>query len=397
MAEKRDYYEVLGISRDADAGALKAAYRGLAMRFHPDRNPDDGDAEAKFKEAAEAYQVLSNAEQRARYDRYGHQAAQSGGGFHPGFSDLGDVFGAFSDIFGDMFGGGRGGGRGQARGADIETHLTITLLEAAAGVTKEVRVRRHTPCVTCSGSGAAPGTSPETCRQCGGRGQVLHSQGFLRIATTCPICRGEGKVVRKPCPTCEGSGVGTTDENLQVGIPAGVEDGATLRLVGRGETPPGGRPGNLYVALRVQGDPRFERDGADLHTEISITFPQAALGDRVKVPVLTAQPGDVESGEAGAEGAAFAATNGGKDAPPGPQTEIEIPAGTQPGETIILRGRGLPRVDGRGTGNLVAHVKLVVPSTLSAEEDQHLRAYAAAGGQRVNSERGGFFKRKKKK
>jgi len=388
VSEKRDYYEVLGVARDADTGTLKASYRKLAMQFHPDRNPDDKDAEAKFKEASEAYQVLSEPEARARYDRFGHQASQmGGGGFHPGFSDLGDVFSAFSDIFGDMFGGGgRGGGRGQQRGADLETHLSITLLESASGVTKEIKVRRHTPCATCSGSGAAAGTSPETCRQCGGRGQVMHSQGFLRIATTCPVCRGEGTIVRKPCLTCQGSGATIQEEALQVAIPAGVEDGATLRLVGRGEAPPGGRPGNLYVALHVEPDQRFERDGADLHTEVVVSFPQATLGDRVMVPVLTPDPTDSAPADATAE-----VPEGGH------QTEVELPAGTQPGETLILRGRGLPRVDGRGVGNLVVHVRMVVPSTLSAAEEQHLRAYAAAGGQRVNPERTGFFKRKKKK
>lgn len=385
MSEKRDYYEVLGVARDADAGTLKAAYRKLAMQFHPDRNPNDKGAEAKFKEAAEAYQVLSESETRARYDRFGHQGLGGGGFGGGGFSDLGDVFSAFSDIFGDMFGGGgRAGGRGQSRGADLETHLTITLLEAASGVTKEVKVRRHTPCATCSGSGAAPGTEPETCRQCGGRGQVMHSQGFLRIATACPVCRGEGTVIRKPCPTCQGSGATILEEKLQVAIPAGVEDGATLRLVGRGEAPPGGRPGNLYVALHVESDQRFERDGPDLHTEVAVTFPQAALGDRVKVPVLT--PERAEGDEAP-----------GEPPPGGWETEVDVPAGTQPGETLILRGRGLPRVDGRGVGNLIVHVRLVVPSTLSATEEQHLRAFAAAGGQRVNPERSGFFKRKKKK
>jgi molecular chaperone DnaJ len=396
VSEKRDYYEVLGVARDADGATLKAAYRKLAMQYHPDRNPNDKDAEGRFKEASEAYQVLSDEEGRARYDRFGHQAGQVGAGF----SDLGDVFSAFSDIFGDMFGGRGGGGRGAQRGADIEAHLSITLLESAAGVTKELKVRRHTPCATCSGSGAAPGTSPETCRQCGGRGQVMHSQGFLRIATTCPVCRGEGTIVRKPCPTCSGSGATIMEEKLQVAIPAGVEDGATLRLVGRGESPPGGRPGNLYVALHVEADPRFERDGADLHTEVTVAFPQAVLGDRVKVPVLVADnddhadpddkgEGDVADQEAaGAEGAPASA---------GPHTEIEIPAGTQPGETLTLRGRGLPRIDGRGVGNLVVHVRLVVPSALSAAEEQHLRAFAAAGGQRVNPERQGFFKRKKKK
>jgi molecular chaperone DnaJ len=386
VAEKRDYYEVLGVSRDVDGADLKLAYRRLAMLHHPDKNPNDHEAEARFKEASEAYQVLSDPEQRARYDRFGHQAAQMGG-FHPGFNDLGDVFGAFSDIFGDMFGQGRGGGRSQARGADVETHLKIALLEAALGVTKTIKIRRRVPCETCDGSGAAPGTSPETCRQCGGRGQVMHSQGFLRIATTCPICRGGGRVVRKACPTCDGNGFGFHEDELQVAIPAGVEDGATLRLVGRGEVAPGGHPGNLYVSLHVEADRRFERDGPDLHTEIAVNFPQAALGDRVTVPVLVGDSpaaGDVKPGSDEAP-------------PPDAKAEIEIPAGTQPGDTVILRGKGLPRLDGRGTGNLIVHVNLVVPSTLSADEEQHLRAFAAAGGQRVNPERGGFFKRKKKK
>jgi molecular chaperone DnaJ len=316
-----------------------------------------------------------------------------GGGGPAGFGDMGDVFSAFSDIFGDMFGGGRGGGRAQTRGADIQTELSITLIEAATGVTKEVEVQRREPCASCGGSGAAPGTSPETCRHCGGRGQVMHAQGFLRIATTCPICRGEGKVIRKRCPTCEGSGVGHKEEKLQVGIPAGVEDGATLRLVGRGEAPPGAHPGNLYVVLHVEGDPRFERDGADLHTQVTVSFPQAALGDKVMVPVLIADPDRDPASPASA--AATDAEQGGHET--GPETEVEIPAGTQPGELLILRGRGLPRVDGRGTGNLVVHVKLVVPTTLATEEEEHLRAYAAAGGQRVNPERSGFFKRKKKK
>lgn len=373
VAEKRDYYEVLGVSRTADAGELKRAYRRLALEFHPDRNPDNPEAEARFKEASEAFQVLSDAEKRSVYDRFGHAGLSGSGGSGfggAGFSDLGDIFSAFSDIFGDVFGGGRRGGpREPARGSDVEARLTLTLLEAATGVTKQVKVRRRVVCETCDGSGAAPGSRPETCQQCGGRGQVMHSQGFLMISTTCPICRGEGKVIRKPCSSCDGNGIQYREESLQIAVPAGVEDGSTLRLVGRGEVPArGGRPGNLYVVLRVEKDPRFERDGADLHTEIPVSFPQAALGDRVKVPTL--------------EG----------------EEEVEIPAGTQPGDAVTVKGKGLPRLDDRGFGNLIAHVRLVVPTTLSADEEQHLRAYAAAGGQRVNPEKpGGLFKRKKKR
>jgi molecular chaperone DnaJ len=373
---ERDYYEILGVVREADGAELKRAYRKLAMEHHPDRNPGNKDAETRFKEAAEAYQVLSDSDKRARYDRFGHAGLSGGGGGQAGFSDLGDIFGAFSDIFGDMFGGGgRGGGRAQPRGADIETRVGMTLIEAARGASKEVTVHRHVACTTCKGSGAAPGTQPETCQQCGGRGQVLHAQGFLRIATTCPICRGQGKVIRKPCPTCEGAGVERQTDTLQVNIPAGVEDGSTLRLVGRGEAAPGGRAGNLYVVISVESDPRFERDGVDLHTEIAVSFPQAALGDRIRVPVLA------DKSEDGADAV----------------EEIDLPAGTQPGDTVTLRGQGLPRVDGRGTGDLVAHIKVVVPSALTADEETHLRAYAAAGGQRVNPEKSGFFKRKKKK
>ena len=379
MTVERDYYEILGVSRDADGAELKKAYRRLAMEHHPDRNPGNKEAEARFKEASEAYQVLSDGEKRARYDRFGHAGLSGGGG--AGFSDLGDIFGAFSDIFGDMFGGGgRGPGRGQPRGSDIETRVSMTLLEAARGAAKEVTIHRHVACSTCKGSGAAPGSQPETCQQCGGRGQVLHAQGFLRIATTCPVCRGQGKVIRRPCPTCEGAGVERQTDTLQVNIPAGVEDGSTLRMVGRGEAAPGGRPGNLYVVISVEADPRFERDGVDLHTEVSVSFPQAALGDRIAVPIL----GTDDEGDDDHE----------------PVEEVDLAPGTQPGDTVILRGHGLPRVDGRGTGDLIAHVKVVVPTSLSAEQEAHLRAYAAAGGQRVSpekTEKPGFFKRKKKK
>jgi molecular chaperone DnaJ len=366
VSERRDYYEVLGVERGVDAGELKRAYRKLAMELHPDRNPGDKVAESKFKEASEAYQVLSDPEKRARYDRFGHAGPSAG--FGGGFHDVGDIFSAFSDIFGDIFGGRMGGGgRAPARGADIEVRLTMTLQEAFTGVTKEVKVLRRAPCGKCGGTGAAEVTAPEDCQHCGGRGQVMHSQGFLMISTTCPVCRGEGRVVRKPCNNCDGTGLDHQEETLQVTVPAGVEDGSTLRLVGRGESAPGGRAGNLYVILRVQGDDRFERDGADLHAEIAVSFPQLALGDTVEVPTL--------DGEG----------------------SIEIAPGTQPGETIARRGRGMPRIDGRGRGDIVAHLKLVVPSSMTAEEEAHLRAYATAGGQRVSPERGGFFKRKKKK
>jgi molecular chaperone DnaJ len=370
VSEKRDYYEILGVGRDADGTELKRAYRKLALELHPDRNPGDNQAEARFKDASEAYQVLSDPEKRQLYDRFGHDGPR-GGGFGGGFSNVGDIFSAFGDIFGDMFGGfgGFGGGGRSSRGADLETEVELTLAEVAKGVSKELKVRRRVACKDCGGTGAAAGSSRERCQQCGGRGQVMHQQGFLMIQTTCPVCRGEGTIVRKPCLTCRGGGLTTAEESLQVNIPAGVEDGATLRLSGRGEVPPGGgQPGNLYVAVHVANDPNFERDGADLHTLVMLSFPQAALGASVKAHGLD---GDID---------------------------ISVPPGTQPGDTVNLRGKGLPKLQSRGVGDLVVHFRLVVPRTLSSEQEQSLRAYATAGGDQVEppSERGGFWRKKKR-
>jgi molecular chaperone DnaJ len=367
VSERHDYYEVLGVSRDADAAVLKKAYRKLALELHPDRNPENKEAEARFKEASEAYQVLCDPEKRALYDRYGHDGPRSAGS-GAGFGNVNDIFSAFSDIFGDMFGG-QGGGRAGGRGADVETQVEMTLLEVATGAQKEIKVRRRGPCHVCKGSGAAAGSGRERCPQCRGRGQVVHNQGFLMISTTCPMCHGEGEVVRSPCGACQGSGAEVMEESLQVAIPAGVEDGSTLRLSGRGEASSRGRSGNLYVVIRVAADERFERDGSDLHTEVPITFPQAALGDKVSVELLDGNP-----------------------------MELAIEAGAQPGDRVVLRGKGLPRLQERGNGDLIAHLKLVVPTSLTEEQEEHLRAYAAAGGEKVEppEERGGFFRKKKR-
>jgi molecular chaperone DnaJ len=370
VSEKRDYYEVLGVGRDADASELKRAYRKLALELHPDRNSSDKEAEERFKEASEAYQVLSDPEKRGLYDRFGHEGPR-GSGFGSGFSNVSDIFSAFGDIFGDLFGGfgGFGGGRAQARGADLETRVDLTLAEVSSGVSKEVKLRRRITCKDCGGSGAAAGSGRERCQQCGGHGQVMHRQGFLMIQTVCPICRGEGTIVRKPCEPCQGSGLVTSEEDLRVNIPAGVEDGATLRLSGRGEAAPGGgQTGHLYVSLHVAADPRFDRDGADLHTVVSLSFPQAALGATLKAPSL------------------------------GGEVELNVAPGTQPGETIVLRGKGLPRLQGRGTGDLIAHLRLVVPKTLSIEQEAALRAYAGAGGDQVEppNERSGFWRKRRK-
>jgi molecular chaperone DnaJ len=370
VSEKRDYYEVLGVSRQADASELKRAYRKLALELHPDRNPGDKESEARFKEASEAYQVLSEPDKRGLYDRYGHDGPR-GGGFGGGFGNVSDIFSAFSDIFGDMFGGGfgGGGGRGGGRGADIETQVQLTLAEVATGATKELKLQRRAVCQDCAGSGAAPGSSRETCAQCRGHGQVVHAQGFLRIATTCPMCRGEGSVVRKPCPSCNGGGLRLVEESLQISVPQGVEDGSTLRLAGRGEGAlGGGHPGNLYVHIRVAEDSRFERDGADLHTEVAISFPQAALGSTVKSQSL--------------EG----------------EVDVVIAPGTQPGATVVLRGQGLPRLQERGRGHLIVHLRLVVPASLSREQEEALLAFASAGGEKAEppAEKRGLFGRRKK-
>ena len=297
MSERRDYYEVLGVERGVDAGELKRAYRKLAMELHPDRNPGDKVSEAKFKEASEAYQVLCDPEKRARYNRFGHAGPRpaSAAAFTTWAtsSPRSRTSSATSSAAAAW-----AGADGPSRGADVEVRLAMTLEEAFAGVTKDVKVLRRTACGTCGGTGAAAGTSPEICQHCSGRGQVMHSQGFLMISTTCPVCRGEGRVVRKPCNTCDGTGLDHQEETLQVSVPAGVEDGSTLRLVGRGEAAPGGgRAGNLYVILRVAADDRFERDGADLHAEIAVSFPQLALGDTVEVPTLDGE-GSIEIGRA---------------------------------------------------------------------------------------------------
>jgi molecular chaperone DnaJ len=364
VSEKRDYYEVLGVSKNADASDLKKAYRRLAVQHHPDRNPDDPNAEGLFKEASEAYQVLCDPEKRALYDRFGHEGPQRAGG--AGFRDVGDVFSAFSDIFGDLFGG---QGRGPAAGADIESAIEISLKEASTGVTKEVKFRRRAVCSDCGGSGAERGTFPETCPQCRGRGQVVHSQGFLMITTACNRCGGVGQVIRHACPGCNGGGVIPQDDRIQVQIPAGVEDGSTLRVSGRGEASSrGGRPGNLYVNINVAADPRFERDGADLHCEIDLTFPQAALGTRRTVPTLD-----------------------------GEET-IDIARGSQPGDTLVLRGKGLPHLRERRHGDLLVHLRLVVPEALTSEQEDRLRAFAAALGEEpiAPKKKAGFFGRKKK-
>jgi molecular chaperone DnaJ len=341
---KRDYYEVLSVPRDAGDQDIKSAYRKLALKYHPDRNPGDKASEEKFKEAAEAYAVLADTDKRRIYDRFGHAGlgtAASGGGFDPtvftGFEDilggLGDVFG-----FGDLFGAGRRRG-GPQRGADLRYDLEISFDESAKGAETSIQIPRHESCDTCRGSGAAPGSKPSTCPQCQGRGQLRYQQGFFTVARTCGQCRGTGSVVSKPCPACRGAGLLQKERKLTVRVPAGIASGQRLRLSGEGEAGPGGGPaGDLYVVVHVQDHPFLERDGNDLHCEVPVSFPTLALGGEIKVPLL--------------EG----------------EEPYKLPEGTQTGTTFRFRGRGMPDVSGRGRGDFLVTVKLVTPKKLTREQ-----------------------------
>jgi molecular chaperone DnaJ len=364
----RDLYEVLGVERGASQADLKKAYRRLAQQYHPDKNPDDKAAEEQFKEAANAYQILSDDDQRAAYDRYGFDGLRRGGGGPGGgFSNVEDVFSAFGDLFGDFFGG-RSSGRRQPRGADLRIDLGLTFAEAVWGCTKDVKVTRDVACTTCKGSGAAPGGSVETCRTCSGKGQVVHAQGFFMVQTTCPQCRGAGKTIKNPCETCHGRGTQPETSTMSVTVPAGVDDGQTLRLAGKGETIAGGATGHLYVVLHVQGDERFRRDGEDVLTVVPISFVKAALGGEVEIYTLDDN------------------CNG--------TTMIEIKPGVQPDEVIVRRGQGIPRVGHSGRGDQVIQLKVEIPKKLSARQQELLRELATDMGEEV-AEKRGLFGRKK--
>ncbi|MFN7914596.1 MAG: molecular chaperone DnaJ [Vicinamibacterales bacterium] len=352
---KRDYYEVLGVSKTAAEGELKSAYRKLAMKFHPDRNPGDKAAEESFKEAAEAYAVLADPQKRAAYDRFGHagvnQGAGAGAGFDPSvFNDFGD----FADILGGMFGfgdmfGGRRSRSGPQRGADLRYDLEISFEEAARGTETSVQIPRQENCETCSGSGAAPGTQPTTCSMCKGQGQVRRQQGFFTIATTCPQCRGVGRTVAKPCQTCHGSGRTAHERKITVKIPAGIATGQQLRLQHEGEGGTmGGPAGHLYVVVHVKEHDFFKRDGVNLFCEIPVNFPTLALGGEITVPTLD-----------------------------GTET-VKVPEGTQTGTTLRLKGKGMPDVSGRGKGDLFATVQVQTPRKVSKETRQLLEQLAKA-------------------
>jgi molecular chaperone DnaJ len=342
---KRDYYEVLGVSRTATDAEIKSAYSALAVQYHPDKNPDDPQAEDKFKEAAEAYSVLSDSQKRASYDRFGHQAGAAGfggGGFEGGFSNIDDIFDMFG--FGDMFGG---GGRGRRttvqRGADLRYDLEITLEDAAQGKDEKLRIPRLETCDECDGSGAEPGTQAETCITCQGSGQTRYQQGFFSVMRTCANCGGKGKVIKTPCKTCRGAGRVEKEKTIEIKIPAGVETGSRLRVTGEGESGVGGGPtGDLYIVIHVAEHEQFERQGNNLYSAVPVTFAQAALGAEINVRTLDGEE------------------------------QIKVPAGTQTGTVFRVKGKGMPNLGGRGHGDLFVAVTLVTPKTLTKEQRELL-------------------------
>ncbi|HRM69192.1 MAG TPA: molecular chaperone DnaJ [Thauera phenylacetica] len=344
---KRDYYEVLGVNRDAGDDEIKKAYRKLAMKYHPDRNPDNKEAEEKFKEAKEAYEMLSDPQKKAAYDRYGHAGVDPSMGAGPGAQGFDGFSDAFGDIFGDLFGGGRGGGRSNVyRGADLRYNLEITLEEAARGAEKTIRIPTVEECGTCHGSGAKPGTHPKPCPTCQGHGQVRVQQGFFSIQQTCPKCHGSGKIIPDPCRDCGGAGRTKKQKTLEVKIPAGIDDGMRLRHAGHGEPGlNGGPPGDLYVEIHIRKHAVFERDHDDLHCEMPISITTAALGGEIEIPTL--------------EGMA----------------RLKIPAETQSGKVFRLRGKGIKNVRSHVHGDLMCHVVVETPVNLTERQKELLREF----------------------
>lgn len=359
---QRDYYEILSVEKTADGDTIKKAYRRLAMQFHPDKNPNNPEAEEKFREAAAAYEVLSDAQKRAKYDRFGHSAFTQGGS-GTGFHDVEDIFSHFGDIFGDLFGGGsarggaRPGGRSQShRGSDLRYVTEITLTDVLKGLQKDIEFESEDNCQPCNGSGAEKGSQPKPCHTCGGRGQVVRNQGFFAMASTCPTCQGEGVVISNPCRSCKGSGRTTKKKKLQINIPAGVDEGTRLRISSEGEGGyRGGPPGDLFVEIRLKADERYERKGSDLYTELKVPYPLLILGGTMDVETL-------ESKE-----------------------KLEIPKGTQPNELIKLSGHGLPSLRGSRRGNLIFLIQPEIPQKLSKDEEKLLKDIAKLKGLEIKS------------
>jgi molecular chaperone DnaJ len=362
---KRDYYEVLGVSRSASEADIKAAFRKLAMQHHPDRNPGDKSCEQRFKEINEAYDVLKDAEKRAAYDRYGHAAFEPGGAAHAGFGFGDDFASTFSSIFDDLFGmgGRRGRASGRERGADLRFNMEITLEEAFTGKTAEIRIPTSVTCEACSGAGAKPGSRPKICGTCGGHGKIRQTQGFFTLERTCPACHGRGQVIDDPCNACGGSGRVTRERTLSVQIPAGVEDGTRIRLAGEGEAGlRGGPPGDLYIFLSVKPHALFQRDGADLHCRVPISMVTAALGGEFEVPSI----------------------DGGK-------ARVKVPAGTQTGRRFRLAGKGMPVLRSKQVGDLYVQVLVETPQNLTKRQRELLAEFDKLSSKDTQPESSGFF------
>ena len=373
----QDFYSILGVARDADEAAIKSAFRKGAMKFHPDRNQDDPEAEHKFKEINEAYEVLSDPQKRAAYDRYGHAAFKNGGangfgGFGGGGGAQGFAAGAFADVFDDIFGefmgGRRGGGRGPGRGADLKYSLDITLAEAFAGKKVEIKVPGSVACETCEGSGAKPGTQPTTCNTCRGIGRVRMQQGLFTIERTCPACGGEGRVISDPCTDCGGQGRVRRERTLAVDVPQGIEDGTRIRLAGEGEAGPRGGPeGDLYIFVHVGKHELFERDGADLYCELPVPMTTAALGGELEAPTIE-----------------------------GGRVKITVPEGTQTGARFRIKNKGMTRLNQKGRGDMFVEISVETPVKLSARQKELLKEFCEASGEDCSPNSQGFFKKAKK-
>lgn len=373
MSSKRDYYEILGVEKSADSDTIKKAYRKLAMQHHPDRNPGDKAAEDKFKEAAEAYEVLSNADKRAKYDRFGHQAFQGGGqgGFGGGGPGMEDIFSQFGDIFGDIFGGGGGfsqQGRGRSRnsprkGADLRFVTEIELSEVITGKEQQIEFETEANCGDCNGNGAAKGTSPVTCKVCGGSGQVVRQQGFFAMSTACHHCKGSGEMIETPCKTCHGQGRVEAKRKIKVTLPPGVDNGTRLRIGNEGEGGyKGGPNGDLYVEIRVKDHDIFERDGDHVFADLDVSYVQFLLGGEIKTDALDGE------------------------------VEVEIPRASKAGDRIKISGRGMPSLRGSRRGDLYFTLNVAFPTKLSEEEDKLVRQIADLNKTKVSAKKKGFFK-----
>ena len=365
---KRDYYDILGVSRDVDEKQLKSAFRKMAMKYHPDRNPGDKEAEAQFKEIGEAYEALKDPQKRAAYDRFGHAAFEQGGGgggFGGGGFGGGSMGDIFEDIFGEMMGGRRGGGRN--RGSDLRYNMEITLEEAFLGKTAEIEIPTSVTCDTCSGSGAKPGSSPSTCATCGGAGQVRAASGFFSVQRTCPSCQGRGEVITDPCSSCSGSGQQTERKTLEVDVPAGIDDGTRIRLSGEGEAGVRGGPaGDLYIFLSIKPHQFFQRQGADIFCRVPISMTTAALGGQFEV-------GTVDGGK----------------------TRVKVPEGTQNGKQFRLRGKGMPVMRSNQVGDMYIQAAIETPQNLTRRQRELLQEFEEESSSANSPESTGFFDRMK--